>query len=181
MMLILQYGPLFSGGGQEHVLTSLQTLSSIIGTAYNSDDNVDTDQSLVLFSDPSDSAFRCYTLDSFTRVPVDKTFKSPFIGWDIDRIAVFLRENATDTVIDSSLFLVADEQTASDQTLLLVNVERDDVYYQKKQGKMAMTKVRLVPEFANSCPVAITIGCMGANELESEADEDGVYRGGSWR
>ena len=41
-----------------------------------------------------------------------------------------------------------------------------------------VTTVRVAADFANTVSVAMSMATMGANELLSLVDEDGVYRGG---
>ncbi|KMP04232.1 hypothetical protein CIHG_04991 [Coccidioides immitis H538.4] len=155
-------------------------LSSIVETAYTKSE--DTSEALLVLSDTSRPAIQRYTVDDFTRPPVDQSFKSPFIGWSLERIAKFLKDNADDTAVGCYYFLVADERTSADNSLLFVDTlfnESEDEGDDEDKAPDEPLTVRLAPEFVNSYTVAIAIGSMGTNELVDETDEDGVYRGGA--
>lgn len=138
-----------------------------------------------LLSDTAHSALQGYKVDSYTRPPIDKSFKSPFIGWDIVKIGQFLEDNAQDTAVEYYYFLIADERTNSDKSLLFVDAlfsdseENGDDEYGCEPWELPL-RVRLAPEFVNGYPAVIAVGCMGTNELACDVDEDGVYRGESW-
>ncbi|PGH27446.1 hypothetical protein AJ80_00924 [Polytolypa hystricis UAMH7299] len=163
-------------------------LSSIIEEAYR--ESNDTAESLVLLSNATSGAtFQDYTAEAYTRAPISPSFKSPFIGWTIEQIATFLKDKAEDTAVEGFYFLVADEQTSKDHTLLFVDTlfnevenegdddednDKDDDDEEKRQE--GFLTVRLLPKFVNQYSVAIAVGSMGTNELADEADEEGVYR-----
>ncbi|PKY00337.1 hypothetical protein P168DRAFT_219326, partial [Aspergillus campestris IBT 28561] len=113
-----------------------------------------------------------YRTDSMAIPPIDLTM-SPFIGWDASDITRFLRSNATGTVINDSLFLLADETTATDgESLLLVQAD-----YSRQE--LSLESVRLSAECVNSVPVAVSVGCGNVRELQSIVHSDGVFRYGT--
>lgn len=87
----------------------------------------------------------------------------------MQQIARCLRANASGTLLSETYFYVADERTAEDQTLLLVEVEGEDV-----EG---LRSVRVSGECANPDGVALTVGTIGFEEIESLIGDDGVYHG----
>jgi hypothetical protein len=108
-----------------------------------------------------------YTEDSVTMPPVE-SLQYPFLGWDIGKIAQFLQENASNTVVDYTTFLVADERTASDEDTLLLVYSIED----------SQESIRLSAGYANSQAVSVSVATTDVGESQSLADEDGVYRGG---
>ena len=74
--------------------------------------------------------------------------------------------------MDESVFLVADQRTAEDESLLLVQSLRD--------GE-SVEFVRVAAEFVNTQAVAMAVATTDVQELRSLIDEDGVFRGGSGR
>ncbi|KAI9831938.1 MAG: hypothetical protein M1819_004660 [Sarea resinae] len=149
---------------------SAPSLSETLTAAYNQSD--ESPASLVLLTEDSRSALQHYTQDSFSRPPIGP-FESPFLGKSIQDVAGFLNDNAHGTIVEPSLFFVADEQTAKDNTLLLVQGAL-------KSGTPDNTiqTVRLAAEFANTEALAISVATKGINELQTLQDGDGVYRGG---
>jgi hypothetical protein len=108
-----------------------------------------------------------YTEDSVTKPPVE-SLQYPFLGWDISKIARFLQENALNTVVDYTTFLVADEKTTSDEDTLLLVYNIDN----------SQESIRLSAAYANSEAVSVSVATKDVGELRSLADDDGVYRGG---
>ncbi|KEY81503.1 hypothetical protein BA78_8012 [Aspergillus fumigatus] len=108
-----------------------------------------------------------YTDDSVTKLPVE-SLQYPFLGWDIGKIAQFLQENASDTIVDYTTFLVADEKTALDEDTLLLVYDVEGL----------QESIRLSACFANSEAVSVSVATKDVGELWTLADEDGVYRGG---
>ncbi|KAL4903976.1 hypothetical protein BDW74DRAFT_154947 [Aspergillus multicolor] len=149
---------------------SSKVLSSILSTAYEAASQIDSPPSLILLTTSDGDELRKYTKDSVTNPPVE-SFQSPFLDWKHKDIAKFLQENTSKTVIDRTTFLVADQQTITDEdTLLLVySIEGD------------LETLRLSVEFVNSQAVSVSIATTDLAELRSLADEDGVYRGGPQR
>ena len=80
----------------------------------------------------------------------------------------FLREYATGTVVDESVFLVADGRTVENESLLLVQSLHGD----------PMHCVRLAAEYVNTKAVAVAVAATGVQELRRLVDGDGVFRGG---
>jgi uncharacterized protein (UPF0210 family) len=111
-----------------------------------------------------------YTEDSVTMPPVE-SLQYPFLGWDIGKIAQFLQEDASETVVDYTTFLVADEKTASDEDTLLLVYSIED----------SLESIRLSASYANSQAVSVSIATTDVGELRSLSDEDGVFRGGPQR
>ncbi|KAL4786981.1 hypothetical protein BJX76DRAFT_354596 [Aspergillus varians] len=142
-------------------------ISSILSKAYEASDKIDSPPSLLLLTTADGDELRKHTKDSVTKPPVD-AFQSPFLGWDISRIATFLQDNAQKTVVDRTAFLVADDQTMVDEDTLLLayNVEG------------SLETVRLSTAFANSQAVSVSVATTDVAEIRSLADDDGVYRGG---
>ncbi|BCR84393.1 uncharacterized protein ACHE_11795A [Aspergillus chevalieri] len=142
-------------------------LSTILTNTYDNDP--ECEPALILLSTNSKSDWEAYTLDSATQAPVTESFVSPFVGMTVQQIARCLRANASGTLLSETYFYVADERTAEDQTLLLVEVEGEDV-----EG---LRSVRVSGECANPDGVALTVGTIGFEEIESLIGDDGVYHG----
>ncbi|RAQ60793.1 hypothetical protein COH20_010958 [Aspergillus flavus] len=149
----------------------LQILTSILTKAYAHAIEIQSPPTLLLLENTG-NALRRYTHDDVTYPPVDPSFKSPFLGWELNEVVRFLREYATGTVVDESVFLVADQRTAEDESLLLVQSLRD--------GE-SVEFVRVAAEFVNTQAVAMAVATTDVQELRSLIDEDGVFRGGSGR
>ena len=94
---------------------------------------------------------------------------SPFVGMTVQQVAGCLRANASGTLLSETSVFVADERTAEDQTLLLVEIEGD--------GVEGLRSVRVAGECANPDGVALTVGTIGFEEIESLVGDDGVYHG----
>ncbi|MCJ1467187.1 hypothetical protein MMC07_005810 [Pseudocyphellaria aurata] len=84
-----------------------------------------------------------------------------------------LASNRDDSGISSHQFLIADEQTNEDRTVLFV----DRGY---EPGEPPET-VRLDAAYANGVPVAVQVATMDVNGVRALVDDDGVYRGGPSR
>ena len=97
-----------------------------------------------------------------------ESLQYPFLGWDIGKIAQFLQENTSDTIVDYTTFLVADEKTALDEDTLLLVYDVEGL----------QESIRLSACFANSEAVSVSVATKDVGELWTLADEDGVYRGG---
>ncbi|GES59951.1 hypothetical protein ATEIFO6365_0002028200 [Aspergillus terreus] len=145
-------------------------LTSVLGTAYDASSNIDSPPSLILVTTADAAVLQKYTKDSVTKPPVESV-QYPFLGWDVGKIARFLQENASQTVLDHTTFLVADEQTASDGDTLLLAYNIKD----------SQDSVRLSAGCANSGAVSVSVATRDVGELRSLADDDGVYRGGPQR
>lgn len=87
----------------------------------------------------------------------------------------FLKENATDTIVCAKLFLIADEQTTLDKTLLLVNVIGSDA---EDGEEPEIFKVHIAAELANVEAVCISVAVTDGGALQDLVDENGIYRGG---
>ncbi|KNG83908.1 hypothetical protein ANOM_008144 [Aspergillus nomiae NRRL 13137] len=144
-----------------------QMLTSILTKAYAHAIDINSPPTLLLV-ESTGTALRRYTRDAVTYPPVDSAFKSPFNGWELDDVVRFLREYAMGTVVDESVFLVADGRTVEDESLLLVQSLHGD----------PMQSVRLAAEYVNTKAVAVAVAATGVQELRSLVDGDGVFRGG---
>lgn len=148
-----------------------QTISSIIQKSYKKSAQLLSPPSLLVLFDTDKDTLNHYTTDSVSPLPIDST-PSPFIGWSTSDITRFLRSNATGTVINDSLFLLADETTATDgESLLLVQAD-----YSRQE--LSLESVRLSAECVNSASVAVSIGSGDVRELQSTVHSDGVFRYG---
>ncbi|PKX92367.1 uncharacterized protein P174DRAFT_372824 [Aspergillus novofumigatus IBT 16806] len=145
-------------------------ITSILSTAYEASSKIDSPPSLILIMTADAAELQKYTEDSVTMPPVE-SLQYPFLGWDIGKIAEFLQEDASETVVDYTTFLVADEKTASDEDTLLLIYSIED----------SLESIRLCASYANSQAVSVSIATTDVGELWSLADEDGVYRGGPQR
>ncbi|EAL89391.1 conserved hypothetical protein [Aspergillus fumigatus Af293] len=128
-------------------------ITSILSTAYKASTDA--------------AELQDYTDDSVTKLPVE-SLQYPFLGWDIGKIAQFLQENTSDTIVDYTTFLVADEKTALDEDTLLLVYDVEGL----------QESIRLSACFANSEAVSVSVATKDVGELWTLADEDGVYRGG---
>ncbi|GFF57958.1 hypothetical protein IFM62136_03620 [Aspergillus lentulus] len=142
-------------------------ITSILSTAYEASINIDSPPSLILIMTADAGELKKYTYDSITMPPVE-SLQYPFLGWDIGKIAHFLQENAANTVVDYTTFLVADEKTASDEDTLLLVYNIED----------SLESIRLSAGYANSQAVSVSVATTDVGESQSLVDEDGVYRGG---
>ncbi|GIJ81666.1 hypothetical protein Asppvi_000165 [Aspergillus pseudoviridinutans] len=145
-------------------------ITSILSTAYEASSKVDSPPSLILVTTADPAELQRYTYGSVTKPPVE-SLQYPFLGWDIGKIAQFLQENASNTVVDHTTFLVADEKTASDEDTLLLVYSIED----------SQESIRLSAAYANSQAVSVSVATTDVNEMRSVADDDGVYRGGPQR
>lgn len=143
-----------------------QVLSSILTTAYNASEEIDSPPSLLLLSESNRDALLQYTYNSVSQLPIQHSFKSPFLGWEIEQIAGFLTENAQGTVVDQTVFLVADGQTAEDENTFLLVHNLDG----------SLQSIRVSAAHGNMEAVSVSVGTKDLNELRSLAD-DGVFRG----
>ncbi|KAF7173099.1 hypothetical protein CNMCM5623_005345 [Aspergillus felis] len=145
-------------------------ITSILSTAYEASRKIDSPPSLILVTTADPAELQKYTYDSVTKPPVE-SLQYPFLGCDIGKIAQFLQENASNTVVDHTTFLVADEKTASDEDSLLLVYSIED----------SQERIRLSAAYANSQAVSVSVATTDVNESRSLADDDGVYRGGPQR
>ncbi|KAE8413257.1 hypothetical protein BDV36DRAFT_287180 [Aspergillus pseudocaelatus] len=143
-------------------------LTSILTKAYAQAIDINSPPTLLLIENTGDAPCR-YTHDDVTYPPVDPSFKSPFLGWEVDEAVRFLREYATGTVVDEFVFLVGDWRTLEDESLLLVNRLGD--------GEL-VELVRVAAEFVNTKAVAVAVATTDVGELRGLVDGDGVFRGG---
>ena len=108
-------------------------------------------------------------MDSASQPEVAESFVSPFAGMTVQAASRYLHEHAVGTVLSARYFFIADEQTAKDNTLLLVQIDWDD-------PEIVQT-LRMAGDCANAETVSLASGTGGFEELISMAGEDGVYRG----
>lgn len=139
----------------------------MLSTAYDASSKIDSPPNLILVTTADTAELQKHTYSSVTKLPIE-SLQYPFLGWDIGKIAQFLRENARETVLDQTTFLVADDKTALDEdTMLLVHDIED-----------SQTSIRLSAAYVNSRAVSVSVATTDVRELRSLADDDGVYRGG---
>jgi len=84
-----------------------------------------------------------------------------------EQISQFLDENATDSILSTRTFVVADQRTAEDSTLLLVDL-----------GSDGFDMVRVSASQVNVQATCVWVATTSVNELRSIADGDGIFRGG---
>lgn len=109
-----------------------------------------------------------------THPPIESPFRSPFLGWSIRDVAQFLNENADGSIVDSRVFLIADEETTRDgDTLLLVQSSGQG----EDEDRLALKCVRVAAEHVNTEAVAVSVATKDVEELLSSVDGDWVYRG----
>lgn len=102
--------------------------------------------------------------------PITDLSDYPFLDRSVQDLADLLDKSDPEPVISSHQFLIADEQTNEDNTLIFV----DRGYEQNARPET----VRLDATHANAVPIAVQVATMDLNGLRSLLDEDGVYRGG---
>lgn len=154
---------------RQHKLTDNdKTLSSILSTAYEKEP--DCEPSLILLSTDSKAAWAQYTLESVTQPEVLESFTTPFAGMTVESVARYIYENGSGTIVNTRYVLIADERTAKDSTLLLVEIDFDN--------PEVLERVRIAGDYANAEAVTLTVKGGGMEELQSLVDGDGVYRGG---
>lgn len=103
--------------------------------------------------------------------PVPDISSYPFLSHSIDDLATFLDSHNSEKAISSHQFLIADQQTIEDSSLLFVDRGYDP--------GTAPETVRLDATQVNAIPVAVQIGTTEVNEVRASLDGDGIYRGGS--
>ncbi|KAL4821198.1 hypothetical protein BDW67DRAFT_179901 [Aspergillus spinulosporus] len=140
-------------------------LSTILSTAYKASSKPNSPPSLLVLTTADGHKLRKYKRDSVTKPPID-SFQSPFLGWDVNKTAQFIQENASKSVIDRTALLAADDQTAADEDTLLVYIVEG-----------SLETIRVSAEFVNSQAVSVAVATTDIGELRSLADDDGVYRG----
>ncbi|MCJ1470174.1 hypothetical protein MMC07_008819 [Pseudocyphellaria aurata] len=147
----------------------LQTISSLLEEAYAG--SPDTPPSLVVFREPALLTDQGDVQPSHPPLTEFSTY--PFLAHSVQDLAAFLAANRAGSAISSHQFLIADEQTNEDRTVLLV----DRGY---EPGESPET-VRLDAAHANAVPVAVQVATMDLNGVRALVDDDGVYRGGASR
>ncbi|KAJ5182757.1 hypothetical protein N7492_000373 [Penicillium capsulatum] len=114
--------------------------------------------------------------------PVDPSYKSGFVGWTIEQIHCFIDDD-TDYEVDDRVFIIADERTAVDETVVLVQCEK--VYEGATEGNQNETggrhgkkisTVRIAGKDVNSKAICVDVAVMSVVELAGSVDADGVYR-----
>ncbi|KAL9120585.1 MAG: hypothetical protein Q9187_002863 [Circinaria calcarea] len=108
-----------------------------------------------------------------THPPITNISSYPFLAHSVHDLAAFLDSNNPGSAISSHQFLIADQQTNEDNSLLFV----DRGY---EPGTTPQT-VRLDAAHANAVPVAVQVATMDMNGVRVLVDEDGVFRGGASR
>lgn len=135
----------------------------------------DSPETLLLLTKSSKESIRQYTWDSVTRPPIKLPFASHFIGWRASDVAQFLLEKAKGSLVDTEVFLLADELTEQDETtLLLVQTENTG----QEDCPFSIETVRVAAEFVNIEAVGVSVASKDVGELVTLVDDDGVYRGG---
>lgn len=148
-------------------LIAAKVLSAILATAYKN--SPDTAPSLVIVNSRSPSSFS----ETASVAPVADIDAHQFLSEEPAALATFLEKHTPGTEISEYHFLVADEQTIEDQTLLLTETG----LMSNKPAEHVQT-MRLSAEHANAIPVALGVATMDMEGLRDLVDEDGVYRGG---
>lgn len=89
-----------------------------------------------------------------THPPIESPFRSPFLGWSVRDVAQFMNENADGSIVDSCVFLIADEETTEDgDTLLLVQSSRKE----QTEDHPALHHVRVADDYVNTEAVALSV------------------------
>lgn len=102
--------------------------------------------------------------------PISDLSDYPFLSRSVQDLADVLEKSDSEPAISAHQFLVADEQTNQDKTLIFV-----DIGYEKNARPEI---VRLDATHANAVPIAVQVATMDLNGIRSLLDGDGVYRGG---
>ncbi|KAI1257721.1 hypothetical protein MGN70_000765 [Eutypa lata] len=158
-------------------LTPLQTLTELLESAYA--EGPDSPDSLLLVLDKKTIPSAEGKNVPATVLPVSTGPGPDFYGATIASLVAHVQETAGKGPISGSYFLVVDQQTPEDKTVLLVKcpkdaVERDD----QSNPKVEIESLRLATGQANAPVVAMQVGSGSFAELEDNVAEDGVYRGG---
>lgn len=144
-----------------------KTLSSIIRTAY--DEKPDSPPNILVLSGPgllNDPGNAQPSLP-----PITDFSDYPFLGRSVQDLADLLDKSDPEPAISSHQFLIADEQTNEDRTLIFVDRGYED--------DATPETVRLDDVHANAVPIAVQVATMDIEGLRSIVDDDGVFRGGS--
>ncbi|KAH8799393.1 hypothetical protein F5884DRAFT_121184 [Xylogone sp. PMI_703] len=91
----------------------------------------------------------------------------PFLSKGVQWLATFIRENAANSALSGTQFLVIDEKTSETDSLVFVRVD----------SAAGLATIRLGTSHINSIPVSINLGTVGLDELQDFAGDDGVFRG----
>jgi hypothetical protein len=142
---------------------SAEKLSKIISTAYESD--TEASPNILFINDPD--IVDGPKLKDPTNPPIPKISEYPFLSKSPEKLNSFIHTIPEDWPISTWRFLIADEETTENDSLLCVET---------KDSKSET--LRLDAKFANSIPISLEIGTLGMAELQDNVDDDGVYRGG---
>ena len=148
------------------LIIKTKTLSSILREAYDekpdSPPNIFVVSESGLLTDPENA--------QPSHPPISDLSDYPFLSRSVQDLADLLEKSDPEPAISSHQFLVADEKTNEDSTLIFV-----DIGYEKNARPET---VRLDATHANAVPIAVQVATMDLNGIRSLLDEDGVYRGG---
>jgi hypothetical protein len=137
--------------------------------------DVDDDEWNVVFVDCVDNY---YDERSWAPVEDDSDPDSPFIGktpQECHQLLMKLRKD-TESEIDTNMFVIMDERSTKDDTVLLVTVERDDG---GENEVLAMPTLRATFQVTNTTLALYAVGFSTVEEDEERAEneEDKVFRG----
>lgn len=107
-----------------------------------------------------------------SKPPVNVFNEWPFKSYDAPKLSAFLK-NMKNSAVAMDYFLVADEQTIKDTTLLLVEVSPAE--------PACIDTVRIAASEANAVPVAVDVGTLDMETIKSLRGKDNVYHGGKGR
>ncbi|KAF2669834.1 hypothetical protein BT63DRAFT_423814 [Microthyrium microscopicum] len=140
---------------------SADRLTTILTLAYEGSPDTDPD---IIFINDLDIPSGPEPKDPSLSIPAINEY--PFLGKTTTELGAFITKFPEDWSLFHDIFLVADKQTAENDSLLLVqNLEPEET-------------VRLAAEHANAIPIAIRVATMDIGGVQSLVDEDGIYRGG---
>src|SRR4051812_41132837 len=102
-----------------------------------------------------------------TQPPIPDITSYPFKSSDLGSLGAFVQNIA---VLSPTYFLVADERTIKDNSLLFVAFSAD--------GPGSISAVRIDGSFANRVPIAVAMGIIDIDSVQGLADEkEGIFRG----
>ena len=135
----------------------------MLTTAYKAPDCA---PSLILLTSPSQLTNSDFGKEATSPTAIPSTIHSEFLNKSPINISKILRDN---TKVSDTVFLLADKQTVTDGTVLLV--VRDP-------SGGALETVRLSEQYMNSQAICVDVAVTDVGEIISLADPDGVFRGG---
>ena len=102
--------------------------------------------------------------------PIKDLIDWPFKGFTINQLSSFLQGGSESAAVVLDHFLVVDQQTSQDGSLLFVEVQFEQ--------QNTITTVRVGSSVANAVPAAVDVGTLDIDTMKTLLDKNNIYRGG---